>query len=52
VFPIHALADAMQYAFNPHTRGAGINGGDLVVLAIWLAVGASLMIGFLRTNED
>jgi ABC-2 type transport system permease protein len=52
VFPIHALADAMQYAFNPHTRGAGIKGDDLVTLAIWLAVGVFLMIGFLRTSEE
>ena len=26
VFPVHALADGLQYAFNPHTTGAGING--------------------------
>ena len=24
VFPVHALADAVQYAFNPHTTGSGI----------------------------
>ena len=52
IFPIHALADAMQYAFNPHTTGAGIKGDDLVTLAIWLAVGVFLMIRFLRTNEE
>jgi ABC-2 type transport system permease protein len=52
VFPIHALADAMQYAFNPDTRGAGVKGNDLVTLAIWLAVGVFLMIRFLRTSVD
>lgn len=52
VFPIHALADAMQYAFNPHTTGAGIKGDDLGTLAVWLAVGVFLMILFLRTSEE
>jgi ABC-2 type transport system permease protein len=51
VFPIHALADAMQYAFNPRTTGAGIEGHDLVTLAIWLAVGVFLMVRFLRVSE-
>ena len=48
LFPVHALADAFQYAFNPHTTGAGIRGADLRTLAIWLAVGVFLMIRFLR----
>lgn len=48
VFPVHALADGLQYAFNPSTTGAGIKGSDVVTLAIWLAVGVVLMIRFLR----
>jgi len=48
VFPVHALADALQYAFDPYTRGAGIAGADVRNLAIWLAVGVFLMISFLR----
>jgi ABC-2 type transport system permease protein len=52
VFPIHALADAMQYAFNPYTRGAGIKADDLLTLAIWLAVGVFLMVRFLRASEE
>jgi len=51
VFPIHALADALQYAFNPYTRGAGIEGSDVLVLAIWLAVGVFLMFRFLRASD-
>ncbi len=48
VFPVHALANAFQYAFDPHTTGAGISGADLRTLAIWLAVGVFLMIRFHR----
>jgi ABC-2 type transport system permease protein len=52
IFPIHALADAMQYAFNPDTRGAGIKGGDLLTLAIWLVVGVVMMVLFLRQRDE
>jgi ABC-2 type transport system permease protein len=48
VFPIQALADAGQHAFNPYTTGAGLQGSDLFRLAVWLAVGVWLMVRFLR----
>jgi ABC-2 type transport system permease protein len=48
IFPVHALADALQYAFDPHTSGSGINGSDARTLAIWLGVGIVLMFHFLR----
>jgi ABC-2 type transport system permease protein len=53
-FPIHALASACQYAFNPHTTGAGFQGGDLRRLAIWLVLGVLLTVRFLRAplGED
>jgi len=51
IFPIHALADALQHAFDPRTRGAGIKGGDLLTLAIWLAIGGWLVLAFLRRPE-
>ena len=35
VFPIHALADALLGAYNPHTVGSGLNWGDLAVLTAW-----------------
>jgi len=46
-FPIRALADGLEYAFNPHTSGVGINGADARTLVIWTAVGVFLMIRFL-----
>jgi ABC-2 type transport system permease protein len=51
VFPIRALADGLQYAFNPHTTGAGFKGNSLLVLAIWTAIGIRLMMRFLRAPE-
>lgn len=48
IFPVHALAHALQQAFNPNTAGSGINASDARTLAIWLAVGVFLMIRFLR----
>ncbi|MBV9604165.1 MAG: ABC transporter permease [Solirubrobacterales bacterium] len=51
IFPIRALADGLQHAFNPFTRGVGFSGQDLRTLAIWTAVGIYLMIRFLRRPE-
>jgi len=47
-FPIRALADGLQFAFDPRTLGAGLNSADLRTLAIWAAVGIFLMVRFLR----
>ena len=49
VFPIKALADALQFAYDPRTRGAGVAGHDLVVLGLWAAAGLVLM-RFFRWN--
>jgi ABC-type multidrug transport system permease subunit len=51
IFPIRALADGLEYAFNPFTRGAGFNGQDLRTLAIWAVVGVFLMLRFLRQPQ-
>jgi ABC-2 type transport system permease protein len=51
VFPIHSLANALQYAFNPHTAGVGVNGADLRTLAVWGAIGVWLMFRFLRSPD-
>jgi len=51
IFPIRALADGLQYAFDPRTVGAGFRGGDVRTLAIWTVVGIWLMIRFLRQPE-
>jgi ABC-2 type transport system permease protein len=48
VFPIRALADSLQYAFDPRTIGIGFRGNDILTLVIWLAVGVFMMIRFLR----
>jgi ABC-2 type transport system permease protein len=51
VFPVRALADGLQHAFNPFTRGSGFESTDLLTLAIWLAIGIFAMIRFLRQPE-
>jgi ABC-2 type transport system permease protein len=49
MFPLRPLSDALQLAFDPRTTGAGFSGHDMVSLAIWTAIGARLMMSFLRT---
>jgi ABC-2 type transport system permease protein len=49
IFPIKALASGLQYVFDPRYHGAGLNGADLKVLAIWTVVGVWLMFRFLQT---
>jgi ABC-2 type transport system permease protein len=50
-FPIRPLADGLQYAFNPHTAGAGFNAHDLGTLAVWTAVGIFAMVRVLRRPQ-
>jgi ABC-2 type transport system permease protein len=51
LFPIRALADGLQYAFDPHTAGAGFKGQDLQTLAIWTGIGVALMVSFMRKPQ-
>ncbi len=51
IFPIRALAEGLQHAFNPYTVGAGFSGQDIRTLAIWTAVGIFLMLRFLRRPQ-
>lgn len=51
VFPIRPLADGLEYAFNPHTAGAALNGHDLRTLVIWGVIGVFLMLRFLRKPQ-
>jgi ABC-2 type transport system permease protein len=51
VFPVRALADGLQHAFNPFTTGSGFESSDLLTLAVWLAVGAVGMVRFLRAPD-
>jgi ABC-2 type transport system permease protein len=48
LFPVRALADGLQYVFDPRTVGAGFNAQDLRTLAIWTIAGVFLMLRFLR----
>jgi ABC-2 type transport system permease protein len=48
IFPFRALADGLQVAFDPRTRGSGIVAHDLLVLAIWTLVGTRTMLRFLQ----
>jgi ABC-2 type transport system permease protein len=51
VFPIRALADALQYAFDPRTTGSGLKGADLRSLGIWTVIGVALMVRYLRRPQ-
>ena len=48
-FPFRPLADGLQVAFDPRTRGAGIVGHDVLVLAGWAILGCVIMLGYLRS---
>ena len=51
VFPVRALADGLQYAFDPRTTGAGFRGSDLRSLLIWTAIGGFMMVRYLRRPQ-
>ena len=51
IFPINALARALQYGFDPRHHGAGFDVSQLQTLAIWTAIGMFLMIRFLRRPQ-
>jgi ABC-2 type transport system permease protein len=48
LFPIKALADGLQYAFDPRTTGLGFKGDDIRTLIVWTVIGVILMLKFLR----
>jgi ABC-2 type transport system permease protein len=51
IFPINALARALQYGFDPHDHGAGFDWSHLETLAIWTVIGVLGMIRFLRLPQ-
>jgi ABC-2 type transport system permease protein len=51
IFPINALARALQYGFDPHHHGAAFDWTQLRTLAIWTVIGVFLMIRFLRRPQ-
>jgi ABC-2 type transport system permease protein len=51
IFPIRPLANGLQTAFNPFTKGPAIVGADVRTLAIWTVIGIFLMLRFLRQPQ-
>jgi hypothetical protein len=39
IFPVRHLANALLVAYNPHTKGLGFAGLDLLIVAAWGAAG-------------
>ncbi len=48
LFPLRALAEGLQFVFDPRTAGAALHAQDVRPLAIWTAIGVFLMVRFLR----
>jgi ABC-2 type transport system permease protein len=44
IFPVHALADALLGAYNPHTMGSGLDWVDVAVLVGWGVAGLVVAI--------
>jgi ABC-2 type transport system permease protein len=51
IFPINALARALQYSFDPRNHGAGFDWTHLWTLAVWTVIGIFLMLRFLRKPQ-
>jgi ABC-2 type transport system permease protein len=49
-FPLKPLANSLHHAFDPAAAAPGIVGHDLLALAIWTAIGAAMMVRFLRSQ--
>jgi ABC-2 type transport system permease protein len=46
LFPVRHFAQAMEHAFNPFETGSGLQGDDLLVMALWGLAGLVLSIRF------
>jgi ABC-2 type transport system permease protein len=51
IFPIKALANGLQYVFDPRHTGVGVDAKSIEVLAIWTVIGVYLMVRFLRQPQ-
>ena len=51
VFPVKALAEGLQYVFDPRRSGVAVSAADLRNLAIWTVIGILLMMRFLRQPQ-
>ena len=50
-FPIKALANGLQFVFDPRHHGAGFDGASLRVLGIWTVIGVVMAVRFLRQPQ-
>jgi ABC-2 type transport system permease protein len=50
VFPVEHLAHWLRSCIDPRTAGPGIDGNDLMLLAVWTFAGARLTQRFLRAT--
>ena len=44
VFPVRHLAASLLNAYNPHTRGVGLAGTDLLIVAAWGVAGLAVVL--------
>ena len=51
LFPMQRLADGLQYAFDPRTRGLGFNGADVLGLLAWTVAGSLLAFRLFRWDS-
>ena len=51
VFPIKALADGLQFVFDPRHHGMPIDGAAIRTLVVWTVLGVYLMVRFLRQPQ-
>lgn len=51
IFPIKALANGLQYVFDPRHHGVAVERASLRNLAIWTVVGVYLMVRVLRQPQ-
>jgi ABC-2 type transport system permease protein len=52
IFPVKALADGLQHAFDPRVSGAGFNVHDLRTLLVWTVAGVFAMVRFLQRPAE
>jgi ABC-2 type transport system permease protein len=51
LFPVRALAEGLQYIFDPRNHGSLLYASSLRTLAIWTAIGVYLMFRFLNQPQ-
>ncbi|HEX8771870.1 MAG TPA: ABC transporter permease, partial [Acidimicrobiales bacterium] len=52
IFPVQHLANGLQFAFDPRTRGLGFAGDDLLILTAWMIAGIFLAHKYFRWESS